>query len=104
MRRLAEIQTVFDTLATSGVLPFNAAGAVRGLKHVAQLGQPPVLAPDQARAILKAIDTSTPTGLRDRAFIRLMVYNCAWNSAATGMGVQGRLYPRIVSNAGPFAC
>ena len=68
-QRLAAIRMMFDWLATGGILPFNPASAVRGPKHVVKRGKTPVLAPDEARQLLDAIDVSTPIGLRDRALI-----------------------------------
>lgn len=53
-QRLAAIRMMFDWLATGGVLPFNPATAVRGPKHVVKRGKTPVLAPDEARALLGA--------------------------------------------------
>ncbi|MCX7322846.1 MAG: hypothetical protein NTZ14_00075 [Hyphomicrobiales bacterium] len=38
-------------------------------------GKTPVLAPEEARALLDSIDITTPIGLRDRALIGLMVYS-----------------------------
>ncbi|WP_261925961.1 tyrosine-type recombinase/integrase [Methylorubrum sp. GM97] len=87
-QRLAAIRMMFDWLATGGVLPFNPVSGVRGSKHVVKRGKPPVLPPDEARAILDAIDVSTPIGLRDRALIELMVYSFARIGAATAMRVE----------------
>ena len=87
-QRLAAIRMMFDWLATGGVLPFNPATAVRGPKHVVKSGKTPVLAPEEARTLLDAIDTGTPIGLRDRALIALMVYTFARIGAATAMRVE----------------
>lgn len=87
-QRLAAIRMMFDWLATGGVLRFNPASAVRGPKHVVKRGKTPVLAPDEARALLDAIDTTTHAGLRDRALIGLMVYTFARIGAATAMRVE----------------
>jgi integrase len=51
-------------------------------------GKTPVLAADEARALLDAIDTRTPAGLRDRALIGLMVYTFARVGAVTKMRVE----------------
>jgi site-specific recombinase XerD len=105
-QRLAAIRMMFDWLASGGVLPFNPASVVRGPKHVVKRGKTPVLAPDEARAILDAIDTSTPIGLRDRALIGLMVYTFARIGAATAMRVedvyiqQRRLWVRLHEKGG----
>lgn len=87
-QRLAAVRMMFDWLATGGVLPFNPATAVRGPKHSVKRGKTPVLAPDEARALLDAIDLSKPVGLRDRALIGLMVYSFARIGAATAMRVD----------------
>jgi site-specific recombinase XerD len=103
-QRLAAIRMMFDWLATGGVLPFNPATAVRGPKHVVRRGKTPVLAPEQARALLGAIDTTTVIGLRDRALIGLMVYTFARIGAATAMRVEDvyvqnrRLWVRLHEN------
>jgi integrase len=47
-----------------------------------------VLAAEEARAMLDAIDTSTLQGLRDRALIGLMVYTFAPVGAALSMRVE----------------
>lgn len=105
-QRLAAIRMMFDWLATGGVLPFNPATAVRGPKHVVKRGKTPVLAPDEARAILDAIDIATPIGLRDRALIGLMVYTFARIGAATAMRVEDvftqnrRLWVRLHEKGG----
>jgi site-specific recombinase XerC len=47
-----------------------------------------VLARDDARRLLDAIDVTTPARLRDRALIGLMVYSFARIGAALGMRVE----------------
>jgi hypothetical protein len=47
---------------------------VRGPTQSVQRGKTPVLAPDEARRLLDAIDVTTPAGLRGRAPVGLMVY------------------------------
>jgi site-specific recombinase XerD len=105
-RHLAAIRHLFDYLATGGILPFNPAAAVRGPKHTVKRGKTPVLASDEARQLLDAIDISTLSGLRDRALIALMVYSFARVGAATGMRVedafthQRRLWVRLDEKGG----
>lgn len=105
-QRLAAIRMLFDWLATGGVLPFNPATAVRGPRHVVKRGKTPVLAPDEARAILDSIDITTAIGLRDRALIGLMVYTFARIGAATAMKVEDvfvqnrRLWVRLHEKGG----
>ncbi|WP_342154677.1 tyrosine-type recombinase/integrase [Methylorubrum sp. SB2] len=105
-QRLAAIRMLFDWLATGGILPFNPATAVRGPRHVVKRGKTPVLAPDEARAILDGIDITTSIGLRDRALIGLMIYTFARIGAATAMRVEDvfvqnrRLWVRLHEKGG----
>jgi site-specific recombinase XerD len=105
-RHLSAIRHLFDYLATGGILPFNPAAAVRGPKHSVKRGKTPVLAADEARQLLDAIDIGAIAGLRDRALIALMVYSFARIGAATSMRVedvftdQRRLWVRLSEKGG----
>ena len=105
-RRLAANRSMFDWLATGGVLPFNPATAVRGPKHSVKGGKTPVLDPAEARHLIDSIDVNTPIGLRDRALIGLMVYSLARVGAALGMKVEDvftqnrRLWVRLHEKGG----
>lgn len=87
-QRLAAVRMMFDWLATGGIMPFNPATAVRGPRHSVKKGKTPVLAPEEARALLDSIDVTTPIGLRDRALIGLMVYSFGRIGAALAMRVE----------------
>lgn len=105
-QRLAAIRMLFDWLVVGQVLPMNPASSVRGPRHSVKKGKTPVLAAEEARAMLDAIDASTPVGLRDRALIGLMVYTFARVGAAIQMRaedvfVQGRrLWVRLHEKGG----
>ena len=71
--QLAVLRVLFDWLVVGQVIPLNPAASVRGPRHSVKKGKTPVLAADEARTLIDAIDTSTITGLRDRALIGLMV-------------------------------
>ena len=93
--QLAALRVLFDWLVVGQVIPVNPASSVRGPKHSVKKGKTPVLAADEARTLIDAIDTSTITGLRDRALIGLMVYTFARVGAVIKMQiddvyVQGR--------------
>ena len=75
-QHLAALRMLFDWLVTGHVMEVNPAHAVRGPKYVVKKGKTPVLAADEARALLDAIDITTLTGLRDRALIGVMVFPC----------------------------
>ncbi|SEK55569.1 Phage integrase family protein [Nitrosovibrio tenuis] len=79
---------LFDWLVVGQVLATNPASSVRGPKHSVRKGKTPVLAADEARALLDSIDTSTLVGLRDRALIGLMVYTFARVGAALQIKVE----------------
>ena len=92
---LAAIRKMFDYLVVGQIIQMNPAASVRGPRHVVKKGKTPVLTAGEARDLLDAIDTSTISGLRDRALIGVMVYSFARVSAVVGMNVvdyfaQGR--------------
>jgi site-specific recombinase XerD len=94
-QHLAALRMLFDWLVVGHVVEVNPAHAVGGPKHVVKKGRTPVLDREEARALIAAIDTSTLTGLRDRALIGVMVYTFARIGAVLQMNVgdyfsQGR--------------
>jgi integrase len=91
-QRLAALRMLFDWLVVGQIVPLNPAAPVRGPRHVVRRGKTPVLGRDEARALIAAIDASTLIGLRDRAFIGLMVYSFARVGAAVAMRVED-FYP-----------
>ena len=105
-QRLAGVRHLFDWLVTGQIMPTNPAASVRGPAHSVRRGKTPVLAPDEARRLLDAIDVTTPAGLRDRALIGLMVYSFARIGAALAMRVEDvfvqnrRLWVRLHEKGG----
>ena len=94
-QHLAALRMLFDWLVVGHVLDTNPAHAVRGPKYSQKKGKTPVLDREEARALLAAIDTSSLTGLRDRALIGVMIYTFARVGAVLQMDVgdyfsQGR--------------
>ena len=87
-QHLAALRVLFDWLVVGQVMPTNPASSVRGPRHSVRKGKTPVLAAEEARALLDAIDVSTLLGLRDRALVGLMVYSFARVGAAIGMRVE----------------
>ena len=86
-QNLAALRMLFDWLVVGQVLPFNPASSVRGPKHVVKTGKTPVLSAKETRALLDGIDVSTLVGLRDRAFLGVLVYSFARVSAAVSLRV-----------------
>lgn len=105
-QRLAAIRRLFDWLVVGQVVQTNPASSVRGPAYSAKRGKTPVLAADEARPLLDAIDVSTPIGLRDRALIGTMVFSFARIGAVLGMAVedafinQRRLWVRLHEKGG----
>jgi site-specific recombinase XerD len=105
-QRLAAIRHLFDWLVMGQIMPLNPASSVRGPSHSVKRGKTLVLDPSEARALLDAIDVSTPVGLRDRALIGLMVYSFARIGAALAMKVEDvyvqnrRLWVRLHEKGG----
>jgi integrase/recombinase XerD len=87
-QHLAALRMLFDWLVTGHIIEINPAHAVRGPKYVVKTGKTPVLAGDEARALLDSIDTRKLIGLRDRALIAVMTYTFARVSAALQMKVR----------------
>ena len=105
-QRLAAIRHLFDWLVIGQVVPVNPAASVRGPAYSVRRGKTPVLAPEEARALLDSIDGTTHAGLRDRALIALMVFSFARVGAAVQMTVADvfvqnrRLWVRLHEKGG----
>ncbi|MCX2563678.1 tyrosine-type recombinase/integrase [Acetobacter thailandicus] len=103
---LAALKHIFDWLVTGQIIPTNPAASVRGPAHSVRVGKTPVLEAHEARALLDSIDTSTSSGLRDRALIALMVFSFARIGAALSMRVEDvfiqnrRLWVRLNEKGG----
>ena len=86
-QHLAALRMLFDWLVVGQVLSFNPASSVRGPKHVVKAGKTPVLSANETRALLDGIDVTNLVGLRDRAFLGVLVYSFARVSAAVALRV-----------------
>jgi site-specific recombinase XerD len=87
-QHLAAIRMLFDWLAVGQVVATNPAAPVRGPKYTVKKGKTPVLAQEEARELLEAIDTSSVVGLRDRALIATMIYTFGRVGAVIKMRVE----------------
>ena len=72
-QHLAALRMLFDWLVVGQILPSNPASSVRGPKHVVKAGKTPVLSAKETRALLDGVDVSNLVGLRDRAFLGVLV-------------------------------
>jgi len=107
-QHLAAIRMLSDWLVTRQVMKFNPAAPVRGPRHVVKRGKTPVLTAAEAKELIESIETSTTAGLRDRAFIGVMLYSFARVGAVCGMRVgdyyaEGKRYfLRLHEKGGKF--
>jgi integrase/recombinase XerD len=85
---LAAIRKFFDAMVQRHVMILNPAASVRGERYAVVEGKTPAISPDQARAILAAIDIKTPTGLRDRAVIATLIYTAARAGAVASLRLK----------------
>ena len=60
---------------------------MRGPKHIVKPGKTPVLSAKETRTLLDGIDVSTVVGLRDRAFLGVLVYSFGRVRAAVSLRV-----------------
>jgi site-specific recombinase XerD len=74
---LAAIRRLFDVLVIRHAIILNPATSVRGERHSAVEGKTPEMRPEQTRALLASIDTSTLVGLRDYTIIATLAYTAA---------------------------
>lgn len=105
-QRLAALRMFFDWMVVGQILAANPASPVRSPRQSIRKGKTPVLAPDEARHLLQAIDSQSIIGLRDRALIGLMIFTFARIGAALAMKVEDvyvqnrRLWVRLHEKGG----
>jgi site-specific recombinase XerD len=87
-QHLAALRMLFDWLVVGQVIATNPAAPVRGPKYTVKKGKTPVLAQEEARALLDSLDASTLVGLRDRALIATMIYTFGRVGAVIKMRVE----------------
>ncbi len=104
--QLAALRHLFYWLVSGLVVPVNPAASVRGPRHLVRSGKTAVLEPEEVRRLLANIDTSTPTGMRDRRLVALMIHIFARIGAALGTEVEDvftqdqRLWSRLHEKGG----
>jgi site-specific recombinase XerD len=73
-QHLAALRGFFDRLVNRHVCILNPAASVKGVKEQVIEGKTPEITVDQARALLRSVDTGHVVGLRDRAIIATLAY------------------------------
>ena len=76
-QHMAALRHFFDQLVTRHAVILNPAASVRGERYQVVEGRTPEITVEQARRLLRSIDTSHVVGLRDRAIIGILVYTAA---------------------------
>ena len=74
---LAALRHFFDELVVRHVVVLNPAASVRGERYQVIEGKTPEISTEDARKLLRAIDTSHVVGLRDWAIIGILIYTAA---------------------------
>lgn len=74
---LAAIRRLYDRLVNRHIVILNPAASVRGPRYETVEGKTPEITVEQARALLRSIDSSHVVGLRDRAVIAILIYTAA---------------------------
>lgn len=83
---LSAIRSLYRWMAAEGIVEGDAVSAISSPKL--PRGLPTVLTTKQVEALLKAPDTSTPTGLRDAAMIELLYASGARISELAALNVE----------------
>jgi integrase/recombinase XerD len=84
-QHLAAIRGFFDALVLRHAVLLNPASSVRAARYQVIEGKTPEITIDQARTLLKLIDTGNVVGLRDRAVIAILIYTAARIGAVAGL-------------------
>lgn len=73
-QHLAAVRKLFDKLVIRHAVILNPALSVRTERYAVVEGKTPEIGVENARKLLRSIDTSNVVGLRDRAVIAVLVY------------------------------
>lgn len=76
-QHLAALRHFFDQLVTRHAVMLNPAASVRSERYQVVEGKTPEITVEQARRLLRSIDTGHVVGLRDRAIVGILVYTAA---------------------------
>ena len=93
---ITALRQFFDVLVTRHVIVLNPFLSVRFQKYQAVEGRTPEITRRQIQQLLRAIDTTTIRGLRDRAVIGMLTYT----GARVGAIAQLQLQDRRLTEAG----
>jgi len=87
-QHMAAIRRLFSWLTEKGVLAMNPAREVKTERFSRTEGKTPAFVDGEVQKLLDAIETSTHTGLRDRALLGVLAYTFARIGAAVNLRVE----------------
>jgi site-specific recombinase XerD len=87
-QHMAAIRMLFPWLTEKGVLAMNPAREVKTEKFSHTEGKTPAFVDGEVQQLLDVIETSTHTGLRDRALLGTLAYTFARIGAVVNLKVQ----------------
>ncbi len=73
-QHLAALRGFFDRLVQRHVVILNPASSLKGVKEQVTEGKTPEITLDQARTLIRSVDTGHVVGLRDRAILATLAY------------------------------
>jgi site-specific recombinase XerD len=85
---MAAIRMMFSWLTEKGVLAMNPAREVKTERFSRTEGKTPAFVDGEVQRLLDAVETSTHTGLRDRALLGVLAYTFARIGAAVNLKVE----------------
>jgi hypothetical protein len=87
-QHMAAIRMLFSWLTEKGVLAMNPAREVKTERFSRTEGKTPAFVEGEVQQLLDVIETSTHTGLRDRALLGTLAYTFARIGAVVNLKVQ----------------
>jgi site-specific recombinase XerD len=85
---MAAIRMLFSWLTEKGVLSMNPAREVKTERFSRTEGKTPAFVEGEVQTLLDAVETSTHTGLRDRALLGVLAYTFARIGAVVNLKVE----------------
>jgi integrase/recombinase XerD len=87
-QHMAAIRMLFSWLTEKGVLALNPAREVKTERFSRTEGKTPAFVEGEVQKLLDAVETSTHTGLRDRALLGVLAYTFARIGAVVNLKVE----------------
>src|SRR6202795_3875833 len=87
-QHMAAIRMLFSWLTEKGVLAMNPAREVKTERFSRTEGKTPAFVDGEVQKLLDAVETSTHTGLRDRALLGVLAYTFARIGAVVNLKVE----------------